>query len=101
MKEETLSNVMLIETQLNHSLTLQVQHAQDQGSGEDLLDSSPGSLTTSCVTLGKHLTSLIFSTGIYKNENRTTAFLKSLCELNEPIYGHMERLTHSNCHSCL
>ena len=54
MKEETLSNIVLIETQLTHSLTLQVQHAQDQGSGEDLLDSSPGSLTTSCVTPGKY-----------------------------------------------
>ena len=85
-KHYQISCLLKHNKQLNHSLTLQGQHAQDQGSGEDLLDSSPGSLITSCVTLGKHLTSLIFSIGIYKNENRITTFLKLLCELNKPIY---------------
>lgn len=40
--------------------------AQDQGSGEDLLDSNPGCIVTSCVTLGKYLTSQILSAIIHK-----------------------------------
>lgn len=48
--------------------------AQDQGSGEDPLDSNPGSIVPSCVTPGKYLTSLILSAIIHKMGIRSEPF---------------------------